>query len=106
MVPKGNHIKLTFTDFDLEYCVFCKCDYLEIRDGKNSTAPLLGKYCQKGKLSAPIYSTGRFLWIKFYSDVGGSFQGFRTLYKAIKNGKSKLKNNKILIYPDSQLKLD
>ncbi|XP_020913979.1 dorsal-ventral patterning tolloid-like protein 1 isoform X2 [Exaiptasia diaphana] len=86
IVPQGHHIKLTFTDFDIEYCMFCKCDYVEIRDGKNSSSPFLGKFCRKGRLSAPMYSTGRYLWIKFYSDVGGRFQGFRALYKAIKTG--------------------
>lgn len=88
-VPKGYHIQLVFTTFDIEYCVFCKCDYVEIRDGRNSSSPLLGKYCENGKLS-PIFSTGRHLWIKFYSDVGARFQGFRAVYKAKKTGQSKL----------------
>ncbi|XP_031551004.1 tolloid-like protein 1 isoform X2 [Actinia tenebrosa] len=87
MVPKGYHVQLVFTTFDIEYCVFCKCDYVEIRDGRNSSSPLLGKYCENGKLS-PIYSTGRHLWIKFYSDVGARFQGFRAVYKAKKTGQT------------------
>ncbi|EDO37990.1 predicted protein, partial [Nematostella vectensis] len=87
-VRNGYHVKLEFTHFDLEYCMFCKCDYVEIRDGRNSSAPLIGKFCESSRLGT-IFSTGRYLWVKFYSDVGGRFQGFRAVYTAQKNGKSK-----------------
>ncbi|XP_048589583.1 dorsal-ventral patterning tolloid-like protein 1 isoform X2 [Nematostella vectensis] len=86
-VRNGYHVKLEFTHFDLEYCMFCKCDYVEIRDGRNSSAPLIGKFCESSRLGT-IFSTGRYLWVKFYSDVGGRFQGFRAVYTAQKNGKT------------------
>ena len=36
-------LRLKFTTFDLEESVNCTADYVVIRDGKDKTAPLIGK---------------------------------------------------------------
>lgn len=35
-------LKLKFTAFDLEESKYCTADYVEIRNGKNINAPLIG----------------------------------------------------------------
>ncbi|KAJ7381127.1 hypothetical protein OS493_004725 [Desmophyllum pertusum] len=40
-------LRLKFTSFDLEESVNCTADYVNIRDGKDKTAPLIGRYCGK-----------------------------------------------------------
>ncbi|KAG8232959.1 hypothetical protein J437_LFUL011452, partial [Ladona fulva] len=66
-VSKGSKIQLIIVDLDLEDHQSCDFDYVEIRDGSDSTAALLGKYCNQNH---PLHfvSTGNSLWVKFMSD--------------------------------------
>ncbi|XP_070174676.1 low-density lipoprotein receptor-related protein 2-like isoform X2 [Littorina saxatilis] len=79
-VPVGHSIKLTFTHMDLESC----CDYVQIRDGGNGTAPLLGQYPVYPFRTLPltIRSSGNQMWIKFYTDSSNNGTGFYATYES------------------------
>ena len=70
--PEGTNINLTKIELDIyEYYDFfsfyaddsCDTDYLEIRDGINEEAPLLGKLCGS-ESSAPIQSSQNHMWMR------------------------------------------
>jgi hypothetical protein len=52
----GKAIALDFVDFDMETHEGCEFDHLEIYDGLDRNASLLGKYCS-GDKPTPIIST-------------------------------------------------
>ncbi|XP_060728751.1 neuropilin-1a-like isoform X2 [Tachysurus vachellii] len=58
----------------------CKYDFLEVYDGDNEKASLVGKYC--GKIApSPITSSGNSLMIKFTSDYETTGAGFSIRYE-------------------------
>ena len=71
-----NYIHLTIHQFNLEYDGnHCRYDYLEIRDGNTSSSPLITKTC--GSVGyIDIYSSGRFLLVRFVSDSSIQMPGF------------------------------
>ncbi|XP_042234787.1 cubilin-like [Homarus americanus] len=83
----GKAIRLNFTEFDIEGpsmwsgCVF---DYVEVRDGRRDTAPLLGKFCGPSThRPEPIISTHNYLRVKFRTDSSISNRGFLANYTTI-----------------------
>ena len=72
----GYFVRLDIYTFNLEYGFSsCPWDYLEIRDGNSPSSPLIAKAC--GSLShLNIYSTGRFLFVRFHSDGIIGMPGF------------------------------
>ncbi|XP_071062991.1 LOW QUALITY PROTEIN: cubilin [Pseudochaenichthys georgianus] len=78
-LPVGEKVSLNFTDIDIESHASCIFDYVEVRDGRLETDPLIGKYC--GTTSpAPIRSNSNYLWIRFRSDSSVSRAGFKAVY--------------------------
>ncbi|KAJ8336641.1 hypothetical protein SKAU_G00378610 [Synaphobranchus kaupii] len=70
--------------FDLENRE-CKYDYVEVRDGKDETDQLVGKFC--GKIApSPIISSGNQLYVKFVSDYETHGAGFSIRYEVFKRG--------------------
>ncbi|XP_066508407.1 neuropilin-1a-like isoform X2 [Hoplias malabaricus] len=70
--------------FDLENRE-CKYDFVEVYDGDNEKASLVGKYC--GKIApSPIISTGNSLMIKFTSDYETYGAGFSIRYEVHHKG--------------------
>ncbi|MBN3311685.1 NRP1A protein, partial [Atractosteus spatula] len=70
--------------FDLEDRE-CKYDYVEVRDGGDENAQLVGKHC--GKIApSPVVSTGNQLYIKFVSDYETHGAGFSIRYEVFKTG--------------------
>ncbi|MGH0164339.1 UNVERIFIED_CONTAM: hypothetical protein FKN15_046807 [Acipenser sinensis] len=70
--------------FDLEDRE-CKYDYVEVRDGGDENAPLVGKHC--GKIApSPVLSTTPLLFIKFVSDYETHGAGFSIRYEVFKTG--------------------
>lgn len=67
----------------------CEYDYLEVRDGDQGYAPLIGKYCGD-KFPPIITSSGRSLWLRFSSDKTISYMGFKAVYTFIPNPLSNL----------------
>lgn len=86
--PEGKMITLESTYFSLEtgypLCVF---DSLEIWDGRNTSAPYIGKWC--GTTKPPhIQSSGNYLFIRFKTDAAVSSEGFQLRYTEAPLGKS------------------
>ena len=72
-----------FIAFSVElsrYGYNCKYDWLEIRDGKDSSANLLAKKCGY-QLPPPIYSTGNTLYLHFHTDGSRTRSGFQLRVK-------------------------
>ncbi|XP_059183305.1 cubilin [Centropristis striata] len=78
-LPVGEKVSLNFTDMNVESHSTCTFDYVEVRDGRMETDPLIGKYCGSS-LPAPILSSSNSLWIRFRSDSSVSRAGFRAVY--------------------------
>ena len=71
-----NYIELNIHQLNLEYGGSnCPNDYLEIRDGNTLSSPLITKMC--GSLGYTyLYSSGRFLLVRFVSDGYLQMNGF------------------------------
>uniref|UniRef100_A0A3P9CHJ1 Cubilin n=1 Tax=Maylandia zebra TaxID=106582 RepID=A0A3P9CHJ1_9CICH len=78
-LPEGGQVALNFTHMDLESHSGCAFDYVEVRDGRTETDPLIGKYCGNTP-PAPVLSSSNVLWIRFKSDSSVSRAGFRAVY--------------------------
>ena len=97
-VPAGKVVKLTFESFALSLSS-SDCshnwrrdenDYVEIRDSLSSNGGELGYYCDFNTQSVPpvVYSTGRYMWVKFFSSSDGFAQykddkGFKAHFAAV-----------------------
>ncbi|XP_014830968.1 PREDICTED: cubilin, partial [Poecilia mexicana] len=84
-LPPGEQVALNFTNLELENHSDCSFDYVEVRDGRMETDPLIGKYCGS-TLPAPIRSSSNSLWIRFKSDSSVSRAGFRAAYSVACGG--------------------
>lgn len=80
----SRRIRLTLTDFVMTTsCCSCERDFLEIRDGENKSAPLIGRFCAK-HFPKIVYSTRRNIWVQFHSDfMRDRSNRFRLSYEAI-----------------------
>lgn len=78
-LPQGERVSLNFTHMTLENDISCDFDYVEVRDGMQETAPLIGKYCGS-VLPVPLTSSSNTMWIRFKSDNSASHAGFRAVY--------------------------
>ena len=78
--PFGYHVYLYFYHFSLEYGGSnCPYDFLEIRDGNTLSSPLITKAC--GSLGYfYVYSSGRFLLLRFRTDGSVQGAGFTVYY--------------------------
>ncbi len=77
--PDGDEklIKLSFTAFDVESHDNCEYDYLQVFDGPNTLAPLLGTWCGTNSPGDLIASNSDgALTIKFVSDGSVTGQGW------------------------------
>lgn len=72
-------VALRFHSFELEANENCAYDFIEIRDGGQETAPLLGKFCGS-KLPTELHSSGNELWLRFVSDGSVEKGGFSASY--------------------------
>eukprot|EP00794_Sanderia_malayensis_P003246 gene3246-3727_t len=80
-------LELSFTSFSLPAASSSGCsDYLQIRNGTDSTSPSLGKYCGT-RLPAPVSSMSNSMYLKFHSDASTNlYHGFQASYKAVCGG--------------------
>ncbi|XP_063159632.1 cubilin [Candoia aspera] len=77
-----NHVTLSFTDFEIEDNMYnCSTDYVEIREGDNSDAPLQGRYCGS-TMPLPVTSFGNALSISFVSNNATTAKGFHATFAA------------------------
>jgi hypothetical protein len=63
----------------VEYHDQCVYDYVEVRDGNNSSSPLLGRYCGY-RLPNEVRSSGSQLYVKFVSDASVQKEGFAATF--------------------------
>ena len=81
-VPHGQYIHLTFASFDLER----RYDYVEIFDGNSVGSYRIAK-ASGYQTPRDIYSSGRFLFVRFRSDGSVTRRGFLALFRVVSNGK-------------------
>lgn len=74
-VPAGDQVVIQFDAFDLESHSECAFDSVELRDGANASAPLLGRYCGF-ETPAAIRSNGSQMWVRFTADKSTQRAGF------------------------------
>ena len=73
-VPKGHYVEMNFTMKNY-FASPCLDDvYLEIRDGYNKSANLLGKFCEM-HISSIVRSSGPNMWLKYSSPYSDWFSG-------------------------------
>eukprot|EP00058_Branchiostoma_floridae_P010033 XP_002595521.1 hypothetical protein BRAFLDRAFT_69073 [Branchiostoma floridae] len=78
-VQPGQGIRLTVRDFRTE----ASDDYLQIRDGMDSSATLIGQYSgSQLSINQVIESTSHQLWFKFWADSSSAYSGFHIDYAA------------------------
>ncbi|MCJ8728547.1 hypothetical protein PDJAM_G00005700 [Pangasius djambal] len=81
-----NHVTLSFTDFELEMVnTNCSHDAVEILDGNNYEAPVVGRYCGTD-IPHPVTSFSNALVVNFVSDSSVIRKGFRATYMASTSG--------------------
>ncbi|KAJ8725267.1 hypothetical protein PYW07_016225 [Mythimna separata] len=69
VTSEGSRIRISFTELDLERTPNCRDDYVEIFDGRDTTAAVLGKHCYMSPELASIETTTNYAYVKFRSDV-------------------------------------
>ncbi|XP_075924104.1 neuropilin-2 isoform X1 [Petromyzon marinus] len=73
---RDQRISVTFNPhFDVEKTSECRFDYVEVRDGRDTNAEVLGKFCGNIPPSA-LVSSGPVLYIHFQSDYSTQGAGF------------------------------
>lgn len=73
-------IQLQFNQtFYIEGSFECRFDHLEVRDGPFSFSPLINRFCGSANPGL-VLSSGRFMWIRFYSDEELEGLGFQVQY--------------------------
>lgn len=85
--PYGHHIYLQFNSFSLESGgASCSYDYVEVYDGNSQWSSKITRACGR-RQNLQIYSSGRFLYVKFSSDGSVQSSGFSAYYYALSNSK-------------------
>uniref|UniRef100_A0A8C9DGP2 Metalloendopeptidase n=1 Tax=Prolemur simus TaxID=1328070 RepID=A0A8C9DGP2_PROSS len=72
----GHRVKLTFVEMDIESQPECAYDHLEVFDGRDAKAPVLGRFCGSKK-PEPVLATGNRMFLRFYSDNSVQRKGFQ-----------------------------
>lgn len=79
-MPIEERVEITWTSFQLEAQRNCLYDFVEVYDGVNREAPLIGRYC--GDMFPPsTLSNSNVLLIRFKTDWTYGHQGFSLNYK-------------------------
>ncbi|KAF3854721.1 hypothetical protein F7725_022776 [Dissostichus mawsoni] len=65
--------------FYIEASFECRFDHIEVRDGPFSFSPIINRFCGSAS-PGRVLSSGRFMWIRFYSDEELEGSGFRVEY--------------------------
>jgi len=71
---------------DLESSNNCTKDAVEVFDGVDDAAPLVGRFCGNTVPTA-LTSQGSALFVKFRSDYVGQMSGFRATYTKESSGR-------------------
>ena len=81
-VPEGNFVRLRITSFDLGFS--CRVTALKIHDGQSSSGNLLKSFCGR-TFDRSVFSSGRYLWVRFQSPKDGYVYGtgFNAVFEAV-----------------------
>ena len=85
--PQATTVTLNFTAFELESASVdgnSIYDVVEVYDGTSSSSTLLGKFTGNN-IPAAITSSGGSMYIKFTSDISGTYQGWSAYYTSTQN---------------------
>ncbi|XP_037243046.1 cubilin isoform X5 [Falco rusticolus] len=78
--PNGHAVELQFEDqFYIEPSPNCTSSYLELRNGADSTAPIIAKLCG-GFMPGSQRSSGAVMYLRFRSDSSATHVGFNAKY--------------------------
>ncbi|MBZ3891922.1 Cubilin [Sciurus carolinensis] len=84
--PPGKAIRLQFEDqFNIEATPNCTSSYLELRDGVDSNAPVLSKFCGISLPSSQL-SSREVMYLRFRSDNSSTHMGFKAKYSIAQCG--------------------
>ncbi|XP_036131390.1 cubilin [Molossus molossus] len=83
--PQNHTISLFFHSFGVEDSSECRHDFLEVRDGRDSSSPLLGTYCG-ALLPSPVFSRNHELYLRFRSDGAASGHGYEIIWTSSPSG--------------------
>ncbi|KAM9673713.1 cubilin [Trichechus inunguis] len=83
--PQNHTISLFFHSFGIEESSECTRDFLEVRNGSDSSYPLLGKYCGT-LLPNPVFSQNNVLYLRFKSDSVISNHGYEIIWTSSPSG--------------------
>ncbi|KAI8505249.1 hypothetical protein Bbelb_173580 [Branchiostoma belcheri] len=83
-VPAGKQIRLVFSTFEVEDHLSCSYDYLQVRDGGDSTARPIGKFCGK-RNPGPLITSGNKAYLHFRSDTSVASKGFELQWSQFSN---------------------
>ena len=88
----GYIVEVTIDDFRLESDNMQSCgnDYLAVYDGSQSSRSDIGTFCGFMDTPMKIYSTGRYLSLRFVTDIAANYRGFKLSYFAVPAGKKKV----------------
>lgn len=74
--PNGELLKLEFVErFDLTPSINCLKEFVELREGTTTTAPIIGRYCRDKP--QPIYSASNMVRLLYFTDVSVPRNGFK-----------------------------
>uniref|UniRef100_A0A8C5K7S6 Metalloendopeptidase n=1 Tax=Jaculus jaculus TaxID=51337 RepID=A0A8C5K7S6_JACJA len=97
----GHRVKLTFNDFEIEQHQECAYDHLEVYDGADSLASILGRFCGSKKPD-PVVASGSSLFLKFYSDASVQRKGFQAVHSTECGGRLKAEVQTRELYSHAQ----
>ena len=80
--PAGKKVSLEFKHFKFEISSGCQNDYIEVYDGSDNTAPLIGRFCGQD-VPEVVVSTANFLSVVMVTNNEVTSRGFIALYKQI-----------------------
>lgn len=64
---------------DIESQPECAYDHLEVYDGRDAKAPVLGRFCGSKK-PEPVLATGSRMFLRFFSDNSVQRKGFQATH--------------------------
>ncbi|TNN46927.1 Inactive serine protease PAMR1 [Liparis tanakae] len=79
-VGGGSTVELRFSLLSLESEHSCRHDYVEVRDGGDLSAPVIGRFCGD-RLPPPVRSSGSLVHVLFVSDGYDNFDGFALAFR-------------------------
>ncbi|OWK07527.1 hypothetical protein Celaphus_00008538, partial [Cervus elaphus hippelaphus] len=92
---------LTFNEFEIEQHQECAYDHLELYDGPDSQAPVLGRFCGSKKPD-PVVASGSSLFLRFYSDASVQRRGFQAVHSTECGGRLKAEVQTKELYSHAQ----